>query len=160
MNARGTEAAMTKAAAVATRVMTRTRTWVVSAGLSVQVNCVQAHQISQNSTSERRTPSIVRLCAVRAVTWVTAKTKTRSKNSSTNVTACSSGACNLRRAWAWAVMAPHCSGSATASAGFECQQLFVARAAAGLEHLHRANAAGVELVLLDVRLERREVARL
>jgi hypothetical protein len=61
MNARGTEAAITNAAAVATRVMTRTRTWVVSAGFSVHVNCVQAHQISQNSTSERRTPSIVRL---------------------------------------------------------------------------------------------------
>ena len=49
--------AITNAAAVARSVDTRTTTWVVSAGLSVQVNCVHAHQISQNRTSERSTPS-------------------------------------------------------------------------------------------------------
>src|SRR6185503_14038539 len=92
--------AITNAAAVAASVMTRTTTWVVSAGLRVQVNWVHAHQIIQNRTSERSTPSGVRLWAVSAVTWVTANTKTRSKKSSTNATLCASGACSRGRAWA------------------------------------------------------------
>ncbi len=86
---------MTSATPVATRVTTRTAGWVVSAGLSVHVNCVHAHQISQPSTIDRRTPSGVRSWAVSAVIWVTANTKTRSKNSSTNVTACGSEARRL-----------------------------------------------------------------
>ena len=44
----------------------RTTTWVVSAGLSVQVNCVHAHQINQNRTRERSTPSGVRFCGQRS----------------------------------------------------------------------------------------------
>jgi hypothetical protein len=96
-NARGTDAAMTNAAAVAARVTSRTIGWVVSAGLRVQVNWVHAHQISQKRTSERTTPAIVRSCAVSAVSWVTAKTKTRSKNSSTKVTDCSCGAWSRAR---------------------------------------------------------------
>ena len=79
---------MTSAAPVAASVMIRTVGWVVSAGLSVQVNWVHAHQMIQPSRIDRRTPSGVRSCAVRTVSCVTANTKTRSKNSSTNVTDC------------------------------------------------------------------------
>ena len=100
---------MTNAAAVAASVMTRTTTWVVSAGLSVHVNCVHPHQINQNRTRERSTPSRVRFCAVSAVTWVTANTNTRSKKSSTNVTPCSSGACS--REWACAVIVRTVAGA-------------------------------------------------
>ena len=57
---------------MATNVQTRTSVCVVSAGFSVQVNCVQAHQISQNSSTERAIPLQVRLLAVSDVTWVTA----------------------------------------------------------------------------------------
>ena len=81
---------MTSATPVATRVTTRTPGWVVSAGFSVHVNCVHAHQISHPSRIDRRTPPGVRSWAVSAVSCVTAKTKTRSKNSSTNVTGCGS----------------------------------------------------------------------
>src|SRR6478736_5688720 len=90
-NARLTDVAMMNATPVATSVMTRTRSWVVSAGLSVHVNWVQAHQINQNSRIDRATPVHERCDAVSAVISVTAKTNTRSKNSSTNVTAWSSG---------------------------------------------------------------------
>src|SRR4029453_4943450 len=79
---------MTSATAVAASVMTRTVGCVVSAGLSVHVNCVHAPQISQPSRIDRRMPPGVSSWAVSAVSWVTAKTKTRSKKSSTNVTAC------------------------------------------------------------------------
>ena len=63
-NARVTDAAITNAAAVAARVTTRTRLWSVSAGLSVQVNWVHAHQISQKSSTERPRRSASRLAAV------------------------------------------------------------------------------------------------
>src|SRR5918994_3287924 len=90
----GTDAAITKAVPVAARVIVRTARWVVSAGLRVHVNWVHAHQISQNSSRDRTAPDQVRSCASATVIWVTAKTKTRSKNSSTNVTDCDSGACS------------------------------------------------------------------
>ena len=83
---------MTSATPVAASVMIRTTGWVVSAGLSVHVNWVHAHQISQPSRIDRRIPSGVRSCAVKTVSCVTANTKTRSKNSSTNATDCASAA--------------------------------------------------------------------
>ncbi len=43
---------MMKAAAVAARVTTRTMMWLVSAGLSVQVNWVHAHQMSQPMSTD------------------------------------------------------------------------------------------------------------
>ena len=51
-----TDVAMMNATPVATSVRTRTRSWVVSAGLSVHVNWVHAHQISQKSRTDRATP--------------------------------------------------------------------------------------------------------
>ena len=88
---------MTNAAAVATSVRTRTQSWLVSAGFSVQVNWVHAHQMSQPTRIEWSTPVGVRSGAVPAVIWVTAKTNTRSKNSSTKVTPCGPAARTLRR---------------------------------------------------------------
>ena len=60
VKARGTEAAMTKAAAVAASVTTRTRSCEVSAGLRVHVNWVHAHQMSQPTMTDRSTPSALR----------------------------------------------------------------------------------------------------
>lgn len=77
---------------MATNVATRTTGASVSAGLSDQVNCVHAHQINQKSSSPWATPEASRWWTVKAVTCVTANTKTRSKNSSTKVTGCPVGA--------------------------------------------------------------------
>ena len=87
VNASVTDVAITNAIAVAISVSTRTKSWSVSAGFNVHVNWVHAHQISQNSSTERATPLHDRCVAVSAVTCVTAKTNTKSKNSSTKVTA-------------------------------------------------------------------------
>ena len=47
-----------------------------------------AHQIAASTAKPRSIPSHVRSSARRVVTWVSAKTNTRSKNSSRGVTAC------------------------------------------------------------------------
>ena len=95
-NASDTEAAITKAAAVATSVTTCTAMCRVSAGFRVQVNCVHAHQINQKMRTARPTPRASRCSAVTVVTCVTAKTNTRSKKSSTNATDWPAGACRER----------------------------------------------------------------
>ncbi len=74
---------MKKATALAVSTVTSTIGFVVSAGLSVQVNCCHAHHTSQAITAARPAPPQVRSWTSRLVTWVTAYTNTRSKNSST-----------------------------------------------------------------------------
>ena len=74
---------MMKASAVATRVVSLMTELSVSASLSDQVNWVHAHHTSQKTMTPRSTPVPVRSWASIAVICVTAKTKTRSKNSST-----------------------------------------------------------------------------
>lgn len=52
-----------------------------------QENPTQAHQMAASTAKPRSRPSQVRSSAIRVVTCVSAKTKTRSKNSSSGVTA-------------------------------------------------------------------------
>ena len=71
------------------------------ATLASQAYPVQAHQSSAMINTPRSRPCQVRLSAMNAVTWVSAKTNTRSKNSSSGVTVawsesgriCARGAC-------------------------------------------------------------------
>ena len=54
-----------------------------------QANPPQVHQTAASTSIPWPRPSAVGLSAIRPVTWVKAKTKTRSKNSSSGVTLCS-----------------------------------------------------------------------
>jgi len=85
-NASGTATAMKNATAVAPSVPSSTSGCVVSAALSAQVNCVQPHHTSQKTRIARPIASSVIPSWSNPTTCVTEKTKTRSKNSSTNVT--------------------------------------------------------------------------
>src|SRR5688572_23181937 len=82
---------MKNATAVASSVPSSTCACVVSAALSAQVNCVQAHHTSQKTRIDWPTASGVIPSCSSATTCVTENTKTRSKNSSTNVTGWFSG---------------------------------------------------------------------
>src|SRR5919109_562670 len=89
--ASGTATAMKKATAVAPRVASSTRWCVVSAAFNAQVNCVQPHHTSQKTSTVCSTDAPFRPWCSTPTTWVTENTKTRSKNSSTNVTFWSCG---------------------------------------------------------------------
>ena len=68
------------------------------ATLASQAYPVQAHQSRPMISTPRSRPCQVRLSAMNAVTWVSAKTNTRSKNSSSGLTvACSESARILLR---------------------------------------------------------------
>ena len=82
----GTSTAMKNATAVAARVPRRMWEWSVLAAFKAQVNWVHAHQTNQKIKPAERTVGQVMWPWNRAAIWVTEKTNTRSKKSSTNVT--------------------------------------------------------------------------
>jgi len=64
--------AIRKATPVATSTTASTAGWVVSAEFSAQVNCVQAHHTSQNTTTACPIPAQDSSWSTRLTVWVTA----------------------------------------------------------------------------------------
>ncbi len=88
-NAPGTANATTSIAAIAPNIPARTMPSSGSSAFVSQAKPTHAHQIAARTRSPCPRPRHVRSSAMRCVTWVIAKTTTRSKKSSSGVTRCS-----------------------------------------------------------------------